>query len=85
MITPYEKILILGCGTCMTVCGAGGERKVSLLHRALNVAQARGGNEAHSFSEYTVKRQCDFEFLDMLVDKVKEVDAVLSLGCGVGV
>jgi len=85
MIVPYEKILILGCGTCMTVCGAGGEREVSLLHRALSVAQARGGNEAHSFSEYTVKRQCDFEFLDVLVNRVEEVDAVLSLGCGVGV
>jgi hypothetical protein len=35
--------------------------------------------------EYTVKRQCDFEFLDMLVDKVNEADAILSLGCGIGV
>lgn len=85
LIAPYEKVLILGCGTCMTVCGAGGEREVSLLHRALKVAQARGGNEAHSFVEYTVKRQCDFEFLDILVDKVNAADAILSLACGVGV
>ncbi len=85
LIAPYEKVLILGCGTCMTVCGAGGEREVSLLHSALRVAYSRSGDEAHSFLEYTVKRQCDFEFLDVLVDKVKEVDAVLSLGCGVGV
>jgi ferredoxin len=84
-IAPYEKILILGCGTCMTVCNAGGEKEVSVLHSALKVAQTRGRNEAHSFLEYTVKRQCEFEFLDMLVDKVKEVDAILSLGCGVGV
>ncbi|GAI35841.1 unnamed protein product, partial [marine sediment metagenome] len=85
MIAPYEKILILGCGTCMTVCGAGGEREVSLLHSALCVAQARDGGGTQSFLEYTVKRQCDFEFLDVLVDRVKEVDAILSLGCGVGV
>lgn len=85
LIAPYEKVLILGCGTCMTVCGAGGEREVSLLHRALKVAQARGGNEAHSFVEYTVKRQCDFEFLDIVVDKVNAADAILSLACGVGV
>jgi len=85
MIAPYEKILILGCGTCMTVCGAGGEREVSLLHSALCVAQARDGDGTQSFLEYTVKRQCDFEFLDVLVDRVKEVDAILSLGCGVGV
>ncbi len=85
LIVPYEKVLILGCGTCVTVCGAGGEREVSLLHRALKVAQARGGDEAHSFLEYTVKRQCDFEFLDILKDRVREVDAVLSLSCGTGV
>jgi ferredoxin len=85
LITPYEKVLLLGCGTCVTVCGAGGEKEVSLLHSALRVAQTRGGNRAHTFSEYTVKRQCDFEFLDILADKVNEVDAILSLGCGVGV
>ncbi len=85
LIAPYEKVLILGCGTCTTVCNAGGEREVSLLHRAFRVAQARGVSEAHSFSEYTIKRQCDLEFLDVLEDKVSEVDAILSLGCGVGV
>jgi ferredoxin len=85
MIAPYEKVLILGCGTCMTVCNAGGEREVSFLHNALRVAQAKGRNGAHTFSEYTVKRQCDPEFLELLVDKVADVDAVLSLGCGIGV
>ena len=85
MITPYETVLILGCGTCMTVCDAGGEREVSFLHDALRVAQARSGNGTHTFSEYTLKRQCDPEFLDLLADKVSDVDAVLSLGCGIGV
>jgi len=85
MIAPYQKILILGCGTCMTVCDAGGEREVSYLHNALRVAQARSGNGSHTFSEYTLKRQCDPEFLDLLVDKVPDVDVVLSLGCGIGV
>ncbi len=85
LIAHYEKILILGCGTCMTVCDAGGEKEVSLLHSALHLAQTRAGGETHSFWRYTVKRQCDFEFLEVLADRVKEVDAVLSLGCGVGV
>ena len=85
MITPYERVLILGCGTCMTVCDAGGEREVSYLHSALRVAQAKGGNGAHTFYEYTVKRQCDPEFLDMIGDKIADVDTILSLGCGIGV
>lgn len=85
MITPYERVLILGCGTCMTVCDAGGEREVSFIHSALRVAQAKSGNEAHTFSEYTLKRQCDPEFLDLLDDKIAAVDTVLSLGCGIGV
>ena len=85
MTSPYERVLILGCGTCMTVCGAGGEREVSFLHSALRVAQAKSGNGAPAFEEHTLKRQCDPEFLDLLVDKVGEVDAILLLGCGVGV
>lgn len=85
MITPYEKVLILGCGTCMTVCDAGGEGEVSFLHNALRVAQSRSEDASHIFSECTVKRQCDFEFLDPLADKTGDVDAILSLGCGIGV
>ena len=85
MIAPYERVLILGCGTCMTVCDAGGEREVSFMDSALRVAQSRSEGENHTFSEYTVKRQCDFEFLDAIVEKIGEVNAVLSLGCGIGV
>ena len=85
MIAPYEKVLILGCGTCVTVCDAGGEREVSFLHNALRLAQAKSKDRTHTFSEYTLKRQCDPEFLDLLADKVADVDVVLSLGCGIGV
>jgi len=85
MITPYERVLILGCGTCMTVCDAGGEREVSFLHNALRLAQARSEDRTHIFSEYTLKRQCDPEFLEPLVEKIADVDVILSLGCGIGV
>ena len=85
MITPYGRVLILGCGTCMTVCNAGGEREVTFLHNALRLAQARSGDEAHTLSEYTLKRQCDPEFLEPLIEKIAGVDVILSLGCGIGV
>jgi len=85
MVAPYSKVLILGCGTCMTVCGAGGEREVSYLHQALRTAQARSGGGGPTFSEYTLRRQCDLEFFDLLADRLADHDAVLSLGCGIGV
>jgi hypothetical protein len=58
---------------------------VRYLHNALRVAQAKGGNGTHTFSEYTLKRQCDAEFLELLADKIKDIDVILSLGCGIGV
>ena len=85
MISPYERVLILGCGTCMTVCNAGGEHEVAFLHNALRLAQTRSETVNHTFSEYTLKRQCDPEFLDLLSGRVEDIDAVLSLGCGIGV
>ena len=85
MIAPYRRVLILGCGTCVTVCDAGGEREVAFLHSALRLAQSKDGENKHTFTEHTLKRQCDPEFLDTLTDKLSNVDAVLSLACGIGV
>ena len=84
-IAPYSRVLILGCGTCVTVCNAGGEREVSFVRNALELAETMEGNGTHVFSEYTLKRQCEPEFLDLLTGRIEDVDAVLSLGCGIGV
>lgn len=85
MIVPYERVLILGCGTCVTVCNAGGEREVSFLREVLQLAGAKNGGSTHVFSEYTIKRQCDEEFLDLIARQTENIDAILSLGCGIGV
>lgn len=55
------------------------------MHSALRVAIANGVMQQKKFHEYTVKRQCDKEFLEALKGKSEEVDAILTLACGVGV
>jgi hypothetical protein len=84
MLEGYQKVLILGCGTCVAVCFAGGDKEVGVLAASLRLADRVSGRE-RLFSEHTVERQCEWEFLDELGERVKGVDAILSLGCGVGV
>ncbi|MGA9349469.1 MAG: methylenetetrahydrofolate reductase C-terminal domain-containing protein [Anaerolineae bacterium] len=84
MIADYQKILILGCGTCVTVCFAGGEKEVGILASALRMATGLEGQN-REFTEATVQRQCEYEYNQEVADLVKEADAVLSLACGIGV
>lgn len=83
-IAHANKVLVLGCGTCVTVCFAGGEKEVGVLASALRMATKIDGNAKH-IDEAMVQRQCEWEYLDTLKDKIGEYDLVLSLGCGVGV
>lgn len=84
MIEGYERILFLGCGTCVAICMAGGDREVAVLASSLRLAD-KISSKNRMFREQTVERQCEREFLDTIEEQVKEVDAILSLGCGVGV
>jgi ferredoxin len=84
MMGGYARILVVGCGTCVTVCFAGGEREVATLASALRMA-ARKEGRGIEVAEATVERQCDPEFVEELRDTVHEVEAVLSMGCGAGV
>ena len=75
----HKRILVLGCGTCVTVCLAGGEREVAILASVLRMS---GNIEV---MENTVERQCDAEFFDAVKEQVQSADAILSMACGVGV
>jgi ferredoxin len=84
ILAGHKNILVLGCGTCVTVCLAGGEREVSIMASALRIAsQTRG--LGWKVSELTIERQCDNAFIEQAVDAIEKSDAVLSLGCGAGV
>jgi ferredoxin len=84
MVEGYSNLLVLGCGTCVTVCMAGGEKEAGILSSTLRLANREKGIRMH-IAEATIERQCDREFFDAVRDQVEAADAVLSLACGVGV
>lgn len=84
LIADYSRILVLGCDTCVAVCFAGGEKEARILASALRMAEKLSGNPKE-ITEGAVKRQCEWEFLDDIKERINDVEAVLSLACGVGV
>ncbi len=84
MLDGHRKVLAVGCGTCVTVCFAGGAREVGILAASLRMARRLDGG-AIEIDETSVQRQCEDEFLEPLAERVESYDAILSLGCGVGV
>lgn len=84
MLKGYERVLTVGCGTCVTVCFAGGTKEVGILASSLRMKSKLDGNP-QEVDEVTVQRQCEWEYIDPLVERLDDYDAVLSLGCGVGV
>ncbi len=83
-LAEYRNILVLGCGTCVTVCLAGGEREVGMISSALRIAY-RLDNQEREITELTIERQCENQFMEDIIDQVSRADAVLSLACGAGV
>ncbi|NLN06225.1 MAG: hypothetical protein GX167_01215 [Firmicutes bacterium] len=83
-VEPFEKILVLGCGECVTVCMAGGDKEARETALALSLARKKAGKPVQVKS-HTVERQCEFEYLEAARKLVEEADVVVSLACGVGV
>jgi ferredoxin len=84
IVKKHKKILVLGCGTCVTVCLAGGQREVGIIASALRMA-ARLRNIPLEVEELTIERQCDNVFIEQAAEAIARNDAVLSVGCGAGV
>jgi len=85
MIQNHRRVLLVGCGTCVTVCLAGGEREVGILASALRMSLRLKGHGDVDVDECTIERQCEDAFIDILAPRVAEYDAICSLGCGAGV
>jgi ferredoxin len=84
LIARHSKVLFVGCGTCVTVCLAGGEREVGIASYAMRMARRMEGRQL-DLTQVTIERQCENEFIKDLADPVAKVEAIVSFGCGAGV
>ena len=82
-IAPYPNILIVGCGGCVSVCLAGGQREVNTLKTELELAHFQA-HAAKRIQGYTVERQCNPEFIKELDPYMERADCVVSIACGAG-
>lgn len=84
LIDPFDNILIVGCGGCVSVCLAGGQKETNTLKADLTrlCKQNKARKGIHT---YTVERQCNVQFLTELDEIVKGYDCLISMACGAGV
>ena len=84
LLGDAQKVAVVGCGTCVTVCFAGGAREAAIVASSLRMASKLDG-APKDVMDAVVQRQCEWEYLDEIADQVASADVVLSLGCGIGV
>jgi len=84
LLAGHDKVLFAGCGTCVTVCLAGGEREVGIMSYAMRMARRLDGHPIE-IEQMTIERQCENEFIADLAPAAERNQAILSFGCGAGV
>ena len=83
-IAGYSKVLVLGCGGCVTVCRSGGDAEAHDLSRRLSHPEHFQGRPP-SFWVDVIERQCENDLIKSYLPMPSGIEAVLSLACGAGV
>jgi ferredoxin len=83
-VKDFHRVMVAGCDGCVTVCEAGGLKEVEVLASSLRLYFTKEGKRME-IEETSLTRQCEREYLEPLLDKIDDYDAVISLACGVGV
>jgi ferredoxin len=83
-VSDFRKVLILGCGTCVTVCLTGGDREARALARALVHPKYQKEDEKE-YNVDTIERQCERDLVETHLKVPEGTEAILSLACGAGV
>jgi hypothetical protein len=78
-LEQYRNILILACGSCVTVSLSGGDREAHALARDLSTPGGR------SIQVRTLQRQCEADLVKAFLEIPPDTDVLLSLACGAGV
>jgi hypothetical protein len=82
-ISPYKNILIVGCDGCTQP--PRGLREAKTLSQLLELG-GKLRNKDFAFKVTTMAKQCDsYLAASMLKSQIEEMEAVLSLACGIGV
>ncbi len=80
----YKNVLILGCGTCVKVCFAGGDKEAAVLASQMRISAANAGRKI-KITEKLIERQCEDEFIADVAPELGGYDLVISMACGAGV
>ncbi len=83
-ICGYENILIVGCGSCVSVCLSGGDREAQMLSQELK-RKVHYENAPPAIAAGSILRQCELDLIKAYHEVPAGTDAVLSLACGAGV
>ncbi|MCL5735786.1 MAG: methylenetetrahydrofolate reductase C-terminal domain-containing protein [Actinobacteria bacterium] len=84
LVGESKKVLVAGCDTCVAVCLTGGEKEAEILASELRIEAGMNGRETE-VEHTSAIRQCEWEYLDLISDKVDQADVVVSLACGIGI
>ena len=80
MTATFDKLFVIGCGTCSTSCQTGGEEQVAEMVERL-------GDKV--IGSAMVEEPCDLRIdrKDLKAHRgtISEADAILAMSCGVGV
>lgn len=86
MTNGFKKLLLVGCDGCASVVQVGGERQAEVLKSLLEMDRKVKGEEVVDTKAISILRQCDRQIAATALNPlIKEYDAVVCLGCGVGV
>ena len=83
-VASYRKVIVLGCGGCVTVCRSGGDAEAHDLAGRLSHPENFEGMPPELVVN-TIERQCENDLIRSYVTVPAGTEAILSLACGAGV